>query len=227
MTRTAAIKIWRTDDNGSNGRFTTYKVPWPEGETVLGAIQQIFAYQDPTLAFRFGCRFKRCGLCAMRISDEDQLACQVRLQDGLEIEPLRFLPVIRDLVVDRRHFLETLRSLEVYPDPEAQANLGEWTNSDRATRYYNTMNCVECYACHSMCPHVGEDGHPGAYVLVKLAQMHYHPQNTRDRARQARDLAVDHCLDCRLCYCPYGVKMQQYVMGGFLERAGPERSKSR
>lgn len=223
--KTATIKVRRSDNEGENGRFVTYEVPWNEGETVLGAIQQIFEFQDASLAFRYGCRFKKCGLCGMRISGEDRLACQIRLEDGLEIEPLQHLPVIRDLVVDRRPLLENLRSLELYADPDVEIDMEEWTNSDRSKGYYNTINCVECYVCHSMCPYVGNDGHPGAYVFVKLAQMHYHPQNNRDRVQQAREAALDRCIDCRLCYCPYGVKMQQTVIGEFLKRTGLDRPK--
>ena len=121
--------------------------------------------------------------------------------------------------------LDELRRFELYADSVVETDLAEWKKSDRSERFYNTANCVECYACHSMCPHVGDDGHPGAYVFVKLAQMHYHPQNTRDRVQQAQDAGLEQCIDCRLCYCPYGVKIQQNVIGEFLEKTGRDRSK--
>ena len=219
--RTAAIRVWRTDEQGANGHFVDYEVPWAEGESVLGALVRIFETEDPGLAFRYGCRFRDCGLCGMRISGEDRLSCQILLDDGMEIKPLQHIPVVRDLVVDRRPFLDELRKFEITVDPATDLDLPAWKGSENSRRYYNTCECVECLACHSMCPHVGEDGHPGAYLLVKLSQMHYHPQNGRDRVEQARQAGLDHCRDCRLCYCPYGVKLQQYVIGEFLDGAGP------
>ena len=218
--KTAAIKVWRTDDQGSDGRFVEYVVPWIEGETVLGALVRIFETQDASLAFRYGCRFRDCGLCGMQISGEDRLSCQVLLEEDTEIKPLQHMSVIRDLVVDRRPFLDELRKYELTIDPSMDLNLPAWKRSEKSKQYYNTCECVECLCCHSMCPHVGDDGHPGAYIFVKLAQMHYHPLNSKDRVEQAQLNGLENCLDCQLCYCPYGVKIQQNVIGEFLEAAG-------
>lgn len=215
--KTATVKIWRTEDDGSGGAYVEYSVPWADGETALGALMHIYDDQDASLAFRYGCRFQACGLCGVRVSGEDRLACRTPLEDGQTIEPMHHLPVIRDLVVDRRGLLEDLRDLALHADPEAELDLPAWRKTDRADKYYNTCNCVECLCCHSMCDEAGGNGHRGAFALVKLAQMHHHPANNRDRAAQAMEAGLEACIDCRQCFCPYGVNIQRYVIGALLE----------
>lgn len=219
--KTATIKIWRTEDDGTGGRFQAYTVPWEEGETVLGALRLVYEGEDASLAFRYGCRYKQCGLCGVRISGEDRLACTVHLKDGMEVEPMHHLPVIRDLVIDRRPQMKELGDLSLYADPAADPDMAAWKQSARAPRYYNCLDCVECLCCHSMCPEA-DNGHAGAFTLVKLAQMHHHPRNGVDRVRQAKEAGLEKCIDCRLCHCPYGVKIQQNVIGEFLRAAGLE-----
>ncbi len=219
--KTAAIRIWRSEDGGAGGRFEDYEVPWEDGETVLGALQHVYEQEDASLAFRHGCRYLQCGLCGVRISGEDRLACTVHLKDGMEIEPMHHLPVVRDLVIDRRPRMEELRTLALQADPKLDQDMEAWKKSDAAPRYYNCFDCVECLCCHSMCPEA-DDGHAGAFTLVKLAQMHHHPRNGEDRVRQAREAGLEKCIPCRKCHCPYGVKIQQNVIGAFLGAAGME-----
>ncbi|MDP6172760.1 MAG: 2Fe-2S iron-sulfur cluster-binding protein [Rhodospirillales bacterium] len=219
--KTANIKVWRGGEGGADGHYQEYQVPWEEGETVLGALQHVYEQQDASLALRYGCRYKVCGLCGMRIAGEDRLACTVHLKDGMEIEPMQHLPLIRDLVIDRRPQMEELKSLSLRADPDQETDMVAWKQTEAAGHYYNCFDCVECLCCHSMCEKA-DNGHSGAFTLVKLAQMHHHPRNAHDRVGQARDAGLEDCVDCRKCHCPYGVKIQQNVIGEFLRAAGME-----
>src|SRR3972149_6037424 len=94
-----------------------FVVPTEKGATVQQALMHIYEELDSTLAFRCGCRYRYCGLCALEVDGKPGLACLTPLRDGQVLKPLRHLPVLRDLVVDRSWVFDTMRSLQLYiPD---------------------------------------------------------------------------------------------------------------
>jgi len=52
----------------------------------------------------------------------------------------------------------------------------------------------------------------GPYVFVKLAQLHLDPRNTIDRRKQAEELGVKNCLDCKGCHCIHGINLKKDVL---------------
>jgi 2Fe-2S iron-sulfur cluster binding domain len=56
--------------------------------TVLAAVEYIRDTQSPDLWSRANCRTGQCGICAMRINGNLQLACVTPVQDDDLIEPL-------------------------------------------------------------------------------------------------------------------------------------------
>src|SRR5580765_5942477 len=98
---TLSVRVWRTGDAVSQGRFETYDVPRLPAQTVLDAITYIQRRIDPTLAYRFACRVGMCGSCAMTVNGKARWTCRTHVQavmgaGTLEIGPLAQLPVIRD-----------------------------------------------------------------------------------------------------------------------------------
>ncbi len=97
---------------------------------VVDALFAIQAELDSSLAFRVNCRAGMCGSCALRVDGRERLACQTPLSlvgDTARIEPLRFLPVLKDLVVDLAPFFEKygrihpeFRALKPPPFPSPQ-----------------------------------------------------------------------------------------------------------
>src|SRR5262249_56387582 len=65
-----------------------------------------------TLAYRFACRVGMCGSCAMTVNGAPCWTCRTHVDKAIKskskitIEPLRNLPVIRDLVTDMREFFD-------------------------------------------------------------------------------------------------------------------------
>ena len=68
---------------------------------VLDALNWIAENEATDLAYRWFCGSKMCGSCALRMNGREVLACWEAVEPAMTIEPLRNLPVIRDLVVDR------------------------------------------------------------------------------------------------------------------------------
>lgn len=192
--------------------WVDYEVPANERTTVLEALAHIYENTDPTLVFRFGCRFDKCGLCAVEVNGRPRMACFTDVKDGMRIGPLRGMPVLRDLVIDRAAFFEALRELEIYI-PQ-QGELAEPQVIRQSDEHKKLLSCVECLACNATCPGYDFEKNPlaGPYVFVKLAQMHLDPRNCVDRREQARRLGVEACAECRKCRCIHGIDIRRQAI---------------
>src|SRR5437867_9050522 len=107
MTESLKVNVWRGTDTG---KFIAYDVPRHASQTVLDVVTHIQRALDPTLAYRFACRVGMCGSCAMTVNGEPRWTCRTHIDKAVKnenevvLEPLRNLPVIRDLVTDMREF---------------------------------------------------------------------------------------------------------------------------
>lgn len=219
MSVTISILRWDPDTE-AEPRWVEYSVPAGDRTTVLEALTYVYENVDPTLVFRFGCRFNMCGLCAVQVDTKPAMACTTQVKDGMTIGPLAGLPVLRDLVIDRSRFFDALKDLQIYiPEQEESAEPQALTPSKTHARL---AGCVECLACNATCPGYDFEKSPlaGPYVLVKLMQLQLDPRNTLDRRKQARDLGIDACTECRDCYCLHGINIRRDVLGVLSGREG-------
>lgn len=121
-------------------------------------VDALFAIQDgidSSLAFRVNCRAGMCGSCALRVDGRERLACQTPLAlvgDSVRIEPLRHLPVLRDLVVDLSPFFEKYG--RIHPEFKAGGTSRAKTLLEREL-VDRALNCISCGACYSACDVVG------------------------------------------------------------------------
>jgi succinate dehydrogenase/fumarate reductase iron-sulfur protein len=207
------ISIERFDpEKGGEPVWVDYEVPADEGTTVMEALMKIYENRDPTLAFRFGCRFDKCGLCAVEVNGKPRMACYTDIRDGMKIGPLAGMPVVRDLVIDRTAFFDALRELELYIPEQAERSVPQVMQ--QSEEHKKLLSCVECLACNATCPGYDFEKNPllGPYVFVKLAQLHHDPRNEIDRGKQARDLGLDACEGCKKCYCIRGINIRKDVV---------------
>ena len=83
-------------------------------DRLLDALHEVKWRQDGTLALRRSCAHGICGSDAMLINGRNALACKVLVQDvapKATVEPIRGLPVLKDLIVDMDPFFEGYRSV--------------------------------------------------------------------------------------------------------------------
>jgi succinate dehydrogenase/fumarate reductase iron-sulfur protein len=201
------IRVRRFDpDADSRPRLEEFDISAASGESVLGVLQRIRESSDSTLAFRYGCRFKGCGLCTVEIDGRPLPACMIRANDGMEVGPLSSFPVLRDLVIDRRPLVERFArwGLFLLP-PEGEEHPASF---DVPAAYAPLADCTECLACMAGCPSFDLAGGSfgGPLAFVKLAQLHFDPRDGEDRRAQAKALGLGTCNSCETrCTCPVGV----------------------
>ncbi|SPD74108.1 conserved hypothetical protein [uncultured Desulfobacterium sp.] len=105
MKQDISIKILRYNpENCDIGHYESYRIEANTNSTILEGLLQVYERYDSTLAFSYGCRVKNCGLCAVNVDGRPHYACVTRIRDGMRISPLKNLPVIKDLIFERRTF---------------------------------------------------------------------------------------------------------------------------
>jgi succinate dehydrogenase/fumarate reductase iron-sulfur protein len=205
------IRVRRFDPGSdSQPRWEVFDVPGADGESVLGVLQRIRDSSDSTLAFRYGCRFKGCGLCTVEIDGRPLPACMIRAREGMEVGPLQSFPVLRDLAIDRRPLAEFFARQRLYLLPREGEALPE--SFEVPPIYEELARCTECLACLAECPSfdLTDGSFGGPLAFVKLAHLHFDPRDGVDRRAQAKALGVTSCLSCEDgCSCPLGVPIHR------------------
>jgi succinate dehydrogenase iron-sulfur subunit len=207
-------------------RYERYMLEVAPQTPVLTALLRIRAEVDPSLTLRYSCRSAICGSCAMVVNSKSRLACQTRVgpefarHGRVVIDPMRNLPVVRDLVVDMDRFWGDYRKLEPHliPDPDRVVPPNEATPMTPAEvdQFRETPRCIACAACYSACPAVEVDPEfPGPMSLAKLYRFVVDPRDgaTRERLLRIQTGGLWLCLRCHLCTeaCPKDVAPSERI----------------
>src|SRR5690606_26766012 len=112
--------------------------------------------QSGSLAFRRSCAHGICGSDAMFINGTNRLACKVLVKDlgdTITVEPIRGLPVLKDLIVDMEPFFDSYKSVLPYFINNDQAPASERLQSPEDREVFDaTTKCILCAACTTACP---------------------------------------------------------------------------
>jgi fumarate reductase (CoM/CoB) subunit B len=208
------VRVRRADE-----ALVTFRVPYRKRMRVLDALTWIAENESPDLAFRWFCGSKMCGSCAVRMNGREVLACWEAVEANMTIEPLRNLPVIQDLVVDREPFDRRVEALEPWLEREAPyPGLPEPLTHKTMKGASKALDCIGCMCCYSACPVIGLGDitdFAGPAPLVQLGQTALDPRN--DAAKVARSLARTGIFNCVSCYkceevCPAAIPIVTEVI---------------
>ncbi len=157
--KTATVRIQRfnpdVDKKPYLDEFTVNVTP---ETTILDALEAVKSFQDGSVTFRRSCRHAICGSCAMNINGKNTLVCNRPLREHLDgknvvtIRPLPYLPVIKDLVVDRSSFWEQYMRIKPWLVPPDNVPEKEFRVSpEEVAALNNAEKCIMCGACYSAC----------------------------------------------------------------------------
>src|SRR5207249_174956 len=213
----------------------TYRLEVTRGMTVLDALIRIKNEQDGRLTFRYSCRSAICGSCAMTINGAEKLACRTSVRKEWErhgvinIEPLRHLPVLKDLAVDMRSFWGKVQEIEPWVQAEHLPPTGPLSLPAGAAQFHNVDACIMCGACVAACTsHEADQEFLGPAALAKAYRFIADPRESRaaKTARLAvleRPTGIWDCTRCNFCVqvCPKDVQPMEAIIR--LRRAAIER----
>jgi succinate dehydrogenase / fumarate reductase iron-sulfur subunit len=146
--RLVTLKIRRYDPElHPDAVWETFEVPVEKGDRLLDALHYVKWHLDGSLTFRRSCAHGVCGSDAMRVNGVNRLACKVLVKDlvkgdggTITVEPIKGLPVQKDLIVDMEPFFEAFRSIKPFLI----------TSGNEPTR--ERIQSIMCAACTTSCP---------------------------------------------------------------------------
>ena len=199
------FRIYRSNPaEGGPRRYSAFEIAPREKMSVLDALTAVQAEQDPTLSFRYACRAGMCGSCAMMVNGVPRWTCRTPLAQlgtgTVTIEPLRYLPVVKDLVVDMAPLFQKARQTiqHVVPKREAaQPAIIKPTEPGRA-RIAAHLECIGCGCCYAGCGLIALDPkYLGPHALNRAFTLIH---DLRDAAREERLQIVDSEHGCWRCH---------------------------
>lgn len=208
-TQTATVRIQRFNpDVDKKPYLDTFALFVAPDTTILDALEAIKGEQDGTLTFRRSCCHAICGSCAMNVNGRNMLVCNRPVMDMLDwrgrmtIKPLPYLPVIKDLVVDRTVFWE--QYLRVKPwlvPPESVPEKEFRVTPDEVAALDDAEKCIMCGACYSACQIVAlNKQYIGPHALLKMFLRVLDPRDSIPAERLSEISADDGVFRCHTIF---------------------------
>ncbi len=185
-----------------------------EDATLLEILTNIKTRQDATLTFASGCRSSICGSCAMRVNGTEVLACTYKPKEGDTIEPLRNMPVIRDLVVDAEK-AQKFNGISRAWSSENSANIAVTPQNEKNNELQS--DCILCGSCYSACPvYAVNENFIGPFALTRSWRYvtDVREQNVQEKIEAIQSNGIWDCTLCNECVpvCPQGIAPKQDIM---------------
>lgn len=202
MSAQITVKIWR---GKRQGHFDTFQVPARKSQTVLDVVTHIQRHMDASLSYRFACRVGMCGSCAMTVNGAPRWTCRTHVEKvtkngALTIEPLRNLPVIRDLTTDMAPFFEswqkshsrfTGKQSRNDPIPDINPNTKPRLAASAA------IECINCAVCHAACDTVAaRPDYVGPAALNRAWSLINDEKHVEQRQLKRAVMANGGCTTC-------------------------------
>ena len=187
--------------------------------------QKINDEQDSTLAWRSSCEHGQCGTCGVKINGKPLLACELLVENAVEIfktqtftvEPLTVAPIIRDLVIDMEKAYEHVHFVKPYiieaaPEhPEGD----EYRISPRTLQaYVEATRCINCFCCATAC--VTQKNYVGPNAMLANIVRVMDPRETAKQERMDNlygERGTPRCRTAQACsfVCPKEIDIAHFI----------------
>jgi len=218
------VRIRRYDPEADTvPHWEDYRVDAQPTDRVLDALHRIKWEQDGSLTFRRSCAHGVCGSDAVRINGRNRLACKTLVKDldpakPITVEPIKGLPLLKDLVVDMEPFLDSYK--QVLPflvaggNPPTRERL---QSQEQRQRYDDTTKCILCAACTTSCPVFWTDGqYFGPAAIVNAHRFIFDSRDTAATQRLSILNDREGVWRCRTTFncteaCPRGIEVTKAI----------------
>ncbi|MGL4172506.1 MAG: succinate dehydrogenase iron-sulfur subunit [Actinomycetota bacterium] len=218
------LRIRRYDpEQDDEPHWEEYTVTAYATDRLLDALHTIKGEHDGSLTFRRSCAHGVCGSDAMRINGKNGLACKILLKDlnpskPILVEPIKGLPVEKDLIVDMEPFFDSYREVMPYLVTEGNPPTRERLQTqEQRDRFDDTTKCILCAACTTSCPVYWADGqYSGPAAIVNAHRFIF---DSRDEAAEERLEILNDAEGvwrCRTTFnctdaCPRGIEVTKAI----------------
>ena len=208
-------------ETDSDPHWEEYTVPAEPTDRLLDLLHYVKWQIDGTLTFRRSCAHGICGSDAMRINGVNRLACKVLvkdLPDTVLVEPIKGLPVEKDLLVDMEPFFEAYKAVKPFLiTSDKEPTKERLQSAEDRERFDDTTKCILCAACTTSCPIYWTDGeYFGPAAIVNAHRFIFDSRD--DGAEERLDILNDKegVWRCRTTFncteaCPRGIEVTKAI----------------
>ena len=206
----------------SEAKWVDYDIEMYGTDRVLDALHKVKWEIDGSLTFRRSCAHGVCGSDAMRINGRNRLACKTLIKDldlsqPIYIEPIKGLPVEKDLIVDMNPFYQAYRDINPLLMANDKPKRERLQSPEDRARYDDTTKCILCAACTTSCPVFWTDGQ--YFGPAAIVNAHRFIFDSRDEGAEVRlDILNDKegVWRCRTTFncteaCPRGIEVTKAI----------------
>jgi succinate dehydrogenase / fumarate reductase iron-sulfur subunit len=218
------LEILRFDpEKDREPHFEGYTVQAEPMNTLLACLHSIKWYQDSSLALRRSCAHGVCGSDAMLINGENALACKALIRDlkqPIRVEPIRGLPMVKDLVVDMDPFFDGYLAVKpwlITDEKEREPERERIQSPEDRRRFDDTTKCILCAACTTSCPiYWADEQYVGPAAIVNAHRFIFDSRDAGSRERLEILSQKDGAFKCRTTFncttaCPRGIKVTKAI----------------
>ena len=220
---TVTLIVRRFDpENDTEPKWEDFDVEMYGTDRVLDALHKIKWEQDGSLTFRRSYAHGVCGSDAMRINGRNRLACKTLIKDldiskPIYVEPIKGLPVEKDLIVDMTPFYKAYLEINPFLVATDKPKKERLQSPEDRARYDDTTKCILCAACTSSCPVFWTDGQ--YFGPAAIVNAHRFIFDSRDENAELRlDILNDKegVWRCRTTFncteaCPRGIEVTKAI----------------
>ncbi|MEA3190937.1 MAG: succinate dehydrogenase / fumarate reductase, iron-sulfur subunit [Thermoplasmata archaeon] len=222
LTVTLRVARYNPEAGDKRARFEEYRLnDCTPMDRVLDLLIRIKGEQSGSLAYRRSCAHGICGSDAMVINGKNRLACKTLVRDlsgTITVEPLKGLPVKKDLIVDMEPFFKSYESVMPYQVTKHEPSGKERLQSpaDQA-KIDDQSKCIMCAACTTSCPSFwANDQFVGPAAVVQASRFLF---DTRDEGNAERLQVLNDYTGvwrCRTIFncveaCPQGIDITRHI----------------
>lgn len=226
------LRIHRQLDKASPSHMETFEIPYRPDMNVISALMEVrkrpVTAEGKTVeppAWEAACLEEVCGSCTMNINGNVRQACSALIDevgetkgDVIEVtlEPMKKMPLVRDLVVDRKRMFDALIKVRAWVPIDGSFDRGMAPPQDDRVRKlrYDLSCCMTCGCCLEACPQFNEKSpFVGAQAIGQALLFNLHPVGqtlSQERlAFMSSEEGVTGCGNAQNCakVCPKGVPL--------------------
>jgi succinate dehydrogenase iron-sulfur subunit len=222
------LKIYRFNPEADKEpHYDTFTVEANPTERILDCLNKIRWTQDSSLAYRMSCAHGICGSDAVTINGMPALACQKLVKDysnteELLIEPLKYFPIIKDLMVDMAPFYQRIKAINPnVPEEKVDAAVDKerLQTVEERSRIDDAVKCILCGCCVAACPVILEqDPRFIGPAAILRAQKYIFDSRATDAAERMQILEKPYgiwgCKSYYMCtmVCPKKIKVTEAIL---------------
>jgi len=224
--KTVRFIITRQDRPDGKPYTETFDIPYRPNMNVISALMEI--QRNPVNAegkkttpvvWESNCLEEVCGACSMVINGKPRQACTAlvdKLEQPIRLEPMRTVPVVRALVINRERMFQALKRVKAWIPIDGTYDLGPGPRMAESKRQwaYELSKCMTCGVCLEACPNVNDRSSfigPAPISQVRLFNAHPTGEMNKEERLEAlmEDGGIEGCGNSQNCVrvCPKGIPL--------------------